>query len=136
MRISERLVGDVGVLEFAGPIVGRKADVVINAAIRHQIDAGRRVVVASLAGVPSVDLAGLGVLVEACRSVRAAAGVLRLAGITTRIDDLVVLTRLLTVFDTFDSVEAAVAGVEPADRGSRAAPVMTLGFFERFLHRA
>jgi anti-sigma B factor antagonist len=136
MRISERQVGDAAVLDLAGRIAGRKVDE-IGAAVSRHVQAGTRLVVANLSGVPSVDLAGLGALVEAQRAARAAGCDLRLAGVNHRIHDLVILTRLVTVFDTFDSVDAAAGGAVPSYEGVTAQnPAMSLGRVERFLHRA
>jgi anti-anti-sigma regulatory factor len=92
-----------------------------------------------MARVRSVDLAGLGALVEAYSAMREGGGEMRLASLTKRIHDLVVITRLLTVFNTFDSVEDAVQGQSPALTGT-AEPAqvssMSLGMIHRFLRRA
>ncbi len=139
MKISERQFGDALVLDLAGPLAGGKAAALINSAVRRHGQAGQRLVVANLGKVPSVDLAGLGALVEAYRTMRAAGGVLRLAAITKRIHDLVVITRLLTVFDTYDSVEEAVGRPAPvsSDLAETAQlSLMSLGKIRRFLHRA
>jgi hypothetical protein len=70
--------------------------------------------------------------------VQQANGTFKLACITKRIHDLVVITRLLTVFDTYDSVEEAVGGPVPAYAGVEAPrpSLMSLGMAQRFLHRA
>lgn len=125
MRIKERLCGDAVVLDMAGPIAGGKASAMIDEAMRRHSRAGKRLVVANLDGVPSVDLAGLSALVDAYSTMRRAEGVLRLAGVTTRIDDLLVITRLLTAFDTFDSVEEALGGATPAYTARPEAPQLS-----------
>jgi anti-sigma B factor antagonist len=135
MRITERRLGSAAVLDLAGPVAGFKADAALGAAVRRQLEAGSRLVVANLGSVPSIDITGLGALVQAYRAARNAGADMRLAGVTRRIHDLVVLTRLLTVFDSYDSVEAALGA--PAGTGAgEAAAVMPLGGIERFLHRA
>jgi anti-sigma B factor antagonist len=138
MRICERQFGDVVVLDLAGPLTGAKAAEAVDAAVRRNCRAGKRLAVANLGSVPSVDLAGLGALVDAFSTMRAAGGVLRLACLTQRIHDLVVITRLLTVFDTFDSVEEAVGGAVPAYAGvsDPQFSIMPLGAIQRFLRRA
>lgn len=138
MRISERQFGDVVVLDLAGPLTGGKPAAEVDAAVRRNSRAGKRIAVANLGSVPSVDLAGLGALVDAFRTMRAAGGELRLANLTQRIHDLVVITRLLTVFDAFDSVEEAVGGAIPAYAGMADYPDSTvpLGAIGRFLRRA
>jgi anti-sigma B factor antagonist len=122
MRISERHAGDATVLDLAGALVAGKADGIIEAAVRRQVRAGRRIVIANLGDVPSIDAAGLGALVVAYTTLREAGGVLRIAGATKRIHDLMVMTRLTTVFDTFDSVEQAVDAANEAGRAVTAAP--------------
>ena len=138
MRISERQFGDVVVLDLHGAIAGPKAVETVEATVRRLCREGFRNVVASLADVPHVDLGGLGALVDAHMALRQANGTFKLASITKRIHDLVVITRLLTVFDTYDSVEEALGGPVPA-YAEVAAPqpsLMSLGMVQRFLRRA
>lgn len=139
MSISERRFEYAVVLDVTGPITGRKAAGMIDAAVRRHARAGTRILVANLGRVPLVDLAGLGALVDAYITMRQAGGVFRLACITKRIHDLVVITRLLTVIDTFDSVEEAAGGAIPADRGmvpDGRLSMMALAPIQRFLRRA
>ena len=122
MRISERQIGDSTVLDLAGALVAGKADGMIEAAVGRQVRAGRRIVVANLGSVPSIDAAGLGALVMAYTTLQEAGGVLRLAGATKRVHGLIVMTRLNTIFDTFDSVEQALNEANEADGTVTAAP--------------
>jgi anti-anti-sigma factor len=115
MRISERRVEDVVVLDLAGPLTGWTAARLMEEAIRRHRQAGTHTVVANFRQVPSVDLAGLNALVDGYSAMREAGGEMRLACLK-RIDDLVVMTRVLTVFDTFESVERAIEG--PISAGS------------------
>ena len=115
MRIIERRVGNVAVLDLVGPLTGWMAARAMEEAVRRHRQAGTHTVVANFGRVPAVDLAGLGALVDGYSAMREAGGEMRLAGLT-RIHDLVVMTRLLTVFDTFESVERAVEG--PISAGS------------------
>jgi anti-sigma B factor antagonist len=134
MRIRERRVGDVVVLDLAGPLTGWTAARAMEEAVRRHRRAGTHTVVANFRQVPSVDLAGLGALVDGYSAMREAGGEMRLAGLT-RIRDLVVMTRLLTVFDTFETVERAIEGPiaarsanDDSTRESAAVP----GMFQRF----
>ena len=108
MTLRERRIGLVTVLDLSGPITGRGAAEQVDAALRHHLIAGSRMLVANLDEVPAIDLDGLNALVEGYRAVRHAGGVLTLAGVTKRLHDLVILTRLLTVFDTYDTVDEAL----------------------------
>lgn len=138
MRISERTFGDVAILDLHGPIAGPKAADEIEAAVRRLSLRGARTVVASLADVPWVDLGGLGALFDAHMLLRQVSGTFKLASITERIHDLVVITRLLTVFDTYDSVEEAVGGPVPAyaDVSEVESSFLSFGLLHRFLRGA
>jgi anti-sigma B factor antagonist len=138
MRITERQFGDVVVLDLRGSIAGPKAVGMLDAAVRRHCRDGVRKVVANLGGVSSVDLGGLGALVDAHMALRQARGIFTLACVTKRIHDLVVITRLLTVFDTCDSVEEAIGGAVASQAGA-ASPelsLLSLGAIHRFLRRA
>lgn len=136
MTITERRFGDVTVLDLRGAIAGRKAAEMLVAAVRGCRREGIRRVVANLGGVPAVDLAGLGGLVDACMELRRASAEFALAGVTKRIHDLVVITRLLTIFDTYESVDEAL-GSATTDSGAKspALSLMSLGMIQRFLRR-
>jgi anti-sigma B factor antagonist len=137
--ISERRFEDAVVLDVTGPITGREAACRIDAAVRRHARAGTRILVANLEGVPQVDLAGLGALVDAHITMRQARGAFRLACVTKRIQDLVVITRLLTVIHTFDSIEEAAGCSIPTGRGTaqdRLLSTIALAPIRRFLRRA
>ena len=119
MRICERRFGDATVLDLAGPMVAGKADGLIETAVRRQVRDGRRIVIANLGNVPAIDAAGLGALVVAYTTMRRAGGVFRLACVTKRIHDVIVMTRLTAVFDIFDCVEHAVNEAKEADASLR-----------------
>ena len=133
MRITERRVGNATVLDLRGALVGYKSAELFDETVRRLCRGGSTEIVADLGRVPAVDLVGLGALVGAHRAVREARGVLKLAAITRRIHDLVVITRLLTVFDTYASVEEA-AGRETTAADMSPAPVSD--GIQRFLRRA
>lgn len=114
MRISERHVGDVVVLDLAGPLYGWQAAGAMEDTIRRHCRSGTQTIVVNLGRVGSLDCGGLGALVDGYNTMRKAGGEMRLASVTKRINDLLVITRLLTVFDTFDSVERAIEGPMPA----------------------
>ena len=139
LRMTECQFGEVAVLELAGPIAGRTGAAMIDEVVRRHARTGTRIVVANLGGVPSIDLAGLGALVDACITMRKADGVLKLACISKRVHDLVAITRLFTVIDTFDSVDEAVRAPSPAGLGFREAAALSklaLEPIQRFLRRA
>jgi hypothetical protein len=81
MRISARRLGVAAVIDINAPIEGRAGGGIL-VGVREQIRAGYELVVLNLERVPSVDLAGLGTLVESFVAMRKSGGQLRLAGIT------------------------------------------------------
>jgi anti-anti-sigma factor len=118
MQITRRQFGDVVVLDLHGPMAGRRAAGMLASAVRLTCRTSGSTVVANLGGVRSVNIGGLGALVDADATVRRAGGVFKLAGITKPTHDLVVMTRRLAIFDAYDSVAAAV-GRPQAEEGQR-----------------
>ncbi|MEO8679394.1 MAG: STAS domain-containing protein [Vicinamibacterales bacterium] len=102
MRINVRQFGATTVLGIAGPIVAGKCDGLLEAAVRRQVRAGRRHLVADLGCASTIDAAGLGALVAAYTIMRDEGGRFRLADVPKRIHHLLVTTRLNTVFDIVD----------------------------------
>lgn len=118
MTLTERYVNGSIVIDVKGPIRGDGATELVEG-VRRALDAGQRSLVLNLAAVPAVDAAGLGSLAQALTITRASSGTLRLAGVAHRISDLLILTRLLTAFETFDTVEQAVDRAQIAYAGVR-----------------
>ena len=139
MNIAERRFKDAVVLDLTGPMTGRQAAGTIDAAVRRHARARTRILVANLGRVPSIDLAGLGALVDAHTTMRHAGGAFRLACVTKHIQDLVVITRLLTVVETFESIEEAVDRSIPTVGGKAQdwrLSTIALAPILRFLRRA
>jgi anti-sigma B factor antagonist len=121
VRICRRQCGHVVVLELIGRLTGTKASGSIGTELRTLGRAGARTVVVNLARVRSIDLTGLAALVDGHRDVRNAGGELRLAGVTREIGDLVIITRLATMFNVFPTVDEAIDGAiaaSPAPSGN------------------
>lgn len=125
MTITERQYGCIFVLEIRGAISGRSAADALLAAITRGAHSGRRALIVDLGAVASIDLNGLGALLDAAHELRAVGGTLILTRVARRIHDVIVITRLLTLFDTRDTVDDAVAtltGVPPDPPAARSAP--------------
>ena len=101
MRINERGVEERPSWNWPGKLRGFSTSEAVMAAVRRHADAGWRLIVADLGGVSSVDADGMATLIHCGRLVRASGGRLCLAGLTRRIDDLVVITALVTEFDVY-----------------------------------
>jgi anti-sigma B factor antagonist len=104
------MVGDVVIVEVAGKItLGDGGDMALKDKMGSLIQQGQKKVLLNLGDVSYVDSAGLGEIVQAYATVTKNGGALKLLNVTKRIKDLLSITKLLTVFDTFDSEADALA---------------------------
>ena len=108
MQITERQVGDVMILDLKGKITLGEGDELLKDKVNSIVSQGRRKIVLNLAEVPYLDSAGLGEVVRAYTTVSRQGGSLKLLNLTKRITDLLAITKLLTVFDTYESENDAV----------------------------
>ena len=110
MQLEERMAGDVAVIAVTGDITLNKGgDVALRDKVRSLLQQGQTKLVIDLGNVSFVDSAGLGELVQAYATTKNKGGVLKLARTTKRLKDLLTVTKLVTVFDTYDSEADAVA---------------------------
>ena len=108
MQIEERGVGDVVVLDLKGKITLGEGDELLKDKVNSLVNQGHKKIVLNLAEVPYIDSAGLGEVVRTYTTVSRQGGSLKLLNLTKRITDLLSITKLLTVFETFDSESEAV----------------------------
>ena len=108
MQIEERAVGDVVVLDLKGRVTLGEGDQLLKDKVNSLVNQGRKRIVLNLAGVPYIDSAGLGEIVGSYTTVSRQGGSLKLLNLTKKITDLLAITKLLTVFDTFESEDEAV----------------------------
>jgi anti-sigma B factor antagonist len=109
MQIEERIVGDVTILDLKGKITLGEGDEALKDKINSLTLQNRRQILLNLEGVPYIDSAGLGEVVRTYTTVSRQGGQLKLVNLTKRITDLLSITKLLTVFETFDSEADALA---------------------------
>jgi anti-sigma B factor antagonist len=110
MTIQERRVNDVVVLRVDGDItMGEAGATRLADKVRSLVQEGHDHLLLDLGRVRYVDSAGLGELVQCCAAVRTRGGALKLLNVTRRLSDLLVVTKLLTVFDCFDGDTEAIA---------------------------
>jgi anti-sigma B factor antagonist len=108
MQIDQRAVGDVVVLDLKGRITMGEGDELLKDKVNSLVNQGHKKIVLNLAEVPYIDSAGLGEIVRTYTTVSRKGGSLKLLNLTKRITDLLSITKLLTVFETFDSENEAV----------------------------
>jgi anti-sigma B factor antagonist len=110
MKIAERTLGNVTVIDVGGPITLGDGDTDrLGDKVRSLLQQGRKQLIANLSNVSYMDSAGLGELVQAYTTVSRQGGSLKLVGVTKRLNDLLVITKLATVFDSYESEAAAAA---------------------------
>jgi anti-sigma B factor antagonist len=108
MDIKERVVEGVSILDLSGKIVLGEGDMQIKERIRDLLSDGQKRILLNLADVSYIDSAGLGALISSYTTTRREGGNLKLVNLTKRIQDLLAITKLITVFDTFDDEKSAV----------------------------
>src|SRR6058998_865755 len=108
MQIEERSAGEVTILDLKGKMTLGEGDELLKDKINSLIQQGRRKVVLNLEGVPYIDSAGLGEIVRTYTTISRQGGSLKLLNLTKRITDLLAITKLLTVFDTYDTEAEAI----------------------------
>jgi anti-sigma B factor antagonist len=114
MQIDQRAVGDVIVLDLKGKITLGEGDELLKDKVNSLVNQGHKKIVLNLADVPYIDSAGLGEIVRTYTTVSRQGGSLKLLNLTKRITDLLSITKLLTVFETFDSEKEAVGSFSAA----------------------
>ena len=103
MDIQERAVGSVVVLDLTGRLVAGDGDGRLKDKINSLTLQGRTQILLNLAAVSYIDSNGLGELVASHTTITRHGGQIKLVSLTKRVQDLLAICRLLTVFDAFDS---------------------------------
>jgi anti-sigma B factor antagonist len=118
ITIDERLIGNVTVLDLAGRLTMDQAAQHLKDKINSLVSQQRTEILVNLRKVPYIDSGGLGQLVASFASVRKAGGVLKLLNVGSRNSDLLSITRLVTVFESFDSEAEAVQSFQAVARAA------------------
>ena len=108
MQIEERVVDGVTILDLKGKMTLGEGDELLKDKINSLIQQDRKKLLLNLEGVPYIDSAGLGEIVRTYTTVSRQGGKLKLLNLTKRIQDLLAITKLLTVFETYESEPDAV----------------------------
>ncbi len=108
MEIQERTVGAVTILDLKGKLVFGDGDALLKDKVRSVVHRGCKQLVLNLADVTYIDSVGIGELVGTYTTMTRQGGRLKLLNVPKRIHDLLVITKLLTVFETFNTETEAV----------------------------
>jgi anti-sigma B factor antagonist len=109
LSIASREVDGVTVLDLNGRITLGEGSVQLRDAIRDLIGKGQKSILLNLSDVNYIDSSGLGELVSAYTTARNQSAALKLLGLTKKVNDLLQLTKLYTVFDIYDDEASAIA---------------------------
>jgi len=108
LDLKERQAGDVTILDLSGSVRMGEGSVQLRDSIRHLVDQGKKKVLLNLAGVKYIDSSGIGELIANYTTISRQGGQLKLLNLTDKIQNLLVITKLLTVFDAYDNEAEAL----------------------------
>ncbi len=114
MEMKERHSGEVTILDLSGTITQGGGDLVLKDKLQSLLQQGRKNVLLNLADVSYIDSAALGALVSAHTTLSREGGRVKLANVTKKLQDLLSITKLYLVFDTFDTEAAALESYRKA----------------------
>jgi len=108
MKIKTTEKYEAVVLELKGNVMGGDDTKEFNEVLHKLIDAGKTRIVLDLGGVKFMNSSGLGMLIGGLTTMKKAEGHLKLAKVTEKIESLLIITKLIKIFESFDSVDDAV----------------------------
>jgi len=109
LKIDIRQTPQAAVLDLNGRIALGEALGVFRDSIKEALAGGQKNILLNLADVNSIDSSGLGQLIGSYATVTNRGGQMKLVNLQSRVNDLMQITKLLTVFETFDSEGTALA---------------------------
>ena len=112
LDLKERQAGDVTILDLSGEVRIGDSSVALRNSVRNLADQGKKKLLLNLAGVKYMDSSGIGELIANYTTVKRQGGQLKLLNLTDRIQNLLVITKLLTVFDAYDNEAEALKSFE------------------------
>ena len=108
MKSNARDMGDLRILELGGKITIGTGDVKIRELIAQALEDGKQNILFDLGGVTAIDSSGIGEMVACYTTVTKRGGQLKLMHLSPKINDILQVTQLITVFDVFDSENEAL----------------------------
>jgi anti-sigma B factor antagonist len=108
LSIKERQAGDITILDMNGKVTIGEGSVALRTTIRRLLEEGKKKILLNLGGVGYIDSSGIGELVSSFTAINKEGGQLKLLNLTQKLQDLLGITKLLTVFDVYDSESDAL----------------------------
>lgn len=109
LDVKERQAGDVTILDLSGAIRIGEGAIDLRDNVKRLASDGKKNVLLNLGGVNYMDSSGVGELIANYTTLRREGGQLKLLNLTEKIQNLLVITKLLTVFDTYDNEAEALS---------------------------
>ncbi|MEP7272670.1 MAG: STAS domain-containing protein, partial [Acidobacteriota bacterium] len=116
MTVLERILGDITIMELDGRLA-LEGNVLFRKQAEAAVEAGVRKLILNLAAVDYMDSSGLGELIAVHRALRKVDGQVKLLHMKDRLQQLLVITHLMSVFEIFDSESAAIASFSETFKG-------------------
>ncbi len=111
MKIKEKIENHVAVLSLRGKMMGGPETTALHDHIRGLMNDGINKVVIDLHGVKWINSSGLGVLMAAMTTLKNAEGQMKLANVTEKVESLLMITQLMRIFETYDTIDRAVSAM-------------------------
>ena len=109
MKIKEKIDGSVAILTLSGKMMGGPETQSVHDHIKSLISDGITDVVIDLGDVKWMNSSGMGILMASMTTLKNAGGKLALARVTEKVESLLIITQLIKVFSSYETVERAVA---------------------------
>jgi anti-anti-sigma factor len=109
MNVTKRQKGNVTILDLKGKITIGAGDIALRDAVQEALSSGATNVLLNLSAVTTIDSSGVGELVSSFTTATNRSAKLKLANLPAKVNDVLVITQLITVFDVFDTEDEAVA---------------------------
>ena len=109
LKITNREVGGITVVNLSGRLTLGDASALLRQSLKDLLDGGKKKIVLNLGEVGYIDSSGLGELVSSFTTVRNSGGELKLANLTQKVNDLLTVTKLYTVFEIHNDEQAAIS---------------------------
>lgn len=108
LDIKTRQSEDVTILDMDGKVTIGEGSVALRSTIRGLLEEGRKKILLNLSGVGYIDSSGIGELVASFTAINKEGGQLKLLNLTQKLQDLLAITKLLTVFDVYETEAEAL----------------------------
>jgi len=108
MNIDVNEKGEVVVITVKGNLMGGEETLAVHEKVKELVEQGKKEFVIDLSKVKWMNSSGLGTMMGCLTSIKNGSGELRLCGVTEKVKSLFMITKLITLFEAYDSVEEAV----------------------------